>query len=138
MGHTPFGYRIENGIAVIDETASKQIQQLYKSYLQGLSLETTAKEAGIVTYHGTVRRILENKRYLGDSFYPAIIDAETYRAAQQERRRRAERLGRTNLLKRKAVPKVPVSFSLKPVVNYYDNPVKQAEYLYSLIESEAR
>lgn len=138
MGHTPFGYRIENGIAVIDETASKQIQQLYKSYLQGLSLETTAKEAGIVTYHGTVRRILENKRYLGDSFYPAIIDAETYRAAQQERRRRAERLGRTNLLKRKAVPKVPVSFPLKPVVNYYDNPVKQAEYLYSLIESEAR
>lgn len=117
MGHTPFGYRIENGIAVIDETASKQIQQLYKSYLQGLSLETAAKEAGIVTYHGTVRRILENKRYLGDSFYPAIIDAETYRAAQQERRRRAERLGRTNLLKRKAVPKVPVSFSLKPVVN---------------------
>lgn len=86
MGHTPFGYRIENGIAVIDETASKQIQQLYKSYLQGLSLETAAKEAGIVTYHGTVRRILENKRYLGDSFYPAIIDAETYRAAQQERR----------------------------------------------------
>ena len=138
MGHTPFGYRIENGAALIDKVAAAQIKALYSAYLDGLSLESAASEAGIKTYHGTVKRMMENKHYLGDDFYPAIIDAETYRAAQQERRRRAERLGRTNLLKRKAVPKVPVSFSLKPVVNYYDNPVKQAEYLYSLIESEAR
>ena len=37
MGHTPFGYRIENGIAIIDEPAAK-LRQLYKNYLSGMSL----------------------------------------------------------------------------------------------------
>ena len=34
MGHTPFGYRIENGKAVIDEAAASQVrkplQELFK------------------------------------------------------------------------------------------------------------
>ena len=47
MGHTPFGYRIENGIAVIDEEAAAKVRQLYKNYLGGLSLTNAAKEAGI-------------------------------------------------------------------------------------------
>ena len=28
MGHTPLGYRIENGIAVIDEEAAAKVRQL--------------------------------------------------------------------------------------------------------------
>ena len=43
MGHTPYGYRIENGIAVIDKTTANQVQQLYKNYLCGLSLANAAK-----------------------------------------------------------------------------------------------
>ena len=46
MGHTPFGYRIENGKAVMDEAAASQIRELYKNYLSGLSLTNAAKEAG--------------------------------------------------------------------------------------------
>lgn len=38
MGHTPFGYRIENGIAVIDESAAAKLRQLYKNYLSGMVL----------------------------------------------------------------------------------------------------
>lgn len=38
MGHTPFGYRIENGIAIIDEPAATKLRQLYKNYLSGMSL----------------------------------------------------------------------------------------------------
>lgn len=37
MGHTPFGYRIEHGKAVIDEAAAAQVRDLYKNYLSGLS-----------------------------------------------------------------------------------------------------
>ena len=33
MGHTPFGYRIRKGKAVIDEPAAEKIRQLYKNYL---------------------------------------------------------------------------------------------------------
>ena len=70
MGHTPFGYRIENGIAMIDEPTATKLRQLYKNYLSGMSLSKAAAEAGISTYHGTEGTI----HYLGDSFYPAIID----------------------------------------------------------------
>ena len=47
MSHTPFGYRIRKGKAVIDEPAAEKIRQLYKNYLTGMSLENAAKEAGI-------------------------------------------------------------------------------------------
>ena len=74
MGHTPYGYRIENGIAVIDEDAAGKLRKLYENYLSGLSLKDAAAEAGIDTYHGTAKRLLKTQHYIGDEFYPAIID----------------------------------------------------------------
>ena len=47
MSHTPFGYRIENGKAVIDIEAAEQIKILFESYLSGDSLATAAKKAGM-------------------------------------------------------------------------------------------
>jgi len=47
MGHTPFGYKIENGIAVIDQPAADKLRQLYKNYLSGMSLSKAAAAAGI-------------------------------------------------------------------------------------------
>lgn len=35
MGHTPFGYRIENGKAVVNEEQAAQIQKMYEGYLGG-------------------------------------------------------------------------------------------------------
>ena len=46
MGHTPFGYRIENGIAIIDEPAAAKIRQLYKNYLSGMSLSRQLLKLG--------------------------------------------------------------------------------------------
>ncbi len=89
MGHTPLGYRIENGIAVI-----------------------------------------------GDDFYPAIIDKETLHAADAEIRRRSTKLGRDDRYKAPEAKKAPILFRFKNIKKYYDNSVKQAEYIYSLIESE--
>ena len=96
MGHTPFGYKIENGIAVIDQPAADKLRQLYKNYLSGMSLSKAAAAAGIKTYHGTAKRLMETAHYLGDGFYPAIIDEDTYQKAQKERKRRAIKLGRNN------------------------------------------
>lgn len=136
MGHTPLGYRIENGIAVIDEEAAAKVRQLYKNYLGGLSLTNAAKEAGINVLHAGSKRIIQNKHYLGDGFYPAIIDKETFIAAGSEIERRSAKLGRNDKFKEAPEKKAPILFRVGDIKEYYDNPVKQAEYLYSLIESE--
>lgn len=138
MSHTPFGYRIKGGKAVIDEPAAEKIRALYKNYLSGLSLQTAAKEAGIDTYHGTAKRLMENRHYLGDDFYPAIIDVDTFTDAMLERVRRMKVLGRTDRIKPAAIRTVPVHFRFGEVKAYHDDPAAQAEYLYTLIESEER
>ena len=84
MGHTPFGYKIQNGRAVIDEDAAVKIRLLYANYLSGMSLVKAAQEAGIETYHGTAKRIIQNSHYPGDDFYPALIDRQTYERAATE------------------------------------------------------
>jgi hypothetical protein len=136
MGHTPYGYRIENGIAVIDEQAALQVQNLYQYYLSGFSLTNAANKAGIKVLHAGAKRIIRNKHYLGDKFYPTIIDKETFNAAGDEIKNRATKLGRNNRYKEQEVKEIPVLFHLGNIEKYFDNPVKQAEYLYSLIESE--
>jgi len=136
MSHIPFGYRIENGKAVIDEPAAEQVRNLFRNYLSGMALVSAASEAGIETYHATVSKMLANRRYLGDNFYPQIIEEETYRAAQQERRKRAKKLGRDHFVSEVPVLEVPTEFEMRKATKHYDNPAEQAEYLYTLIESE--
>ena len=60
MAHTPHGYRIENGKAVIDETAAEQVKTLFASYLSGDSLDTASNKSGILSVHGSIGRILQN------------------------------------------------------------------------------
>lgn len=138
MSHTPFGYKIENSIAVIDQPAADKLRQLYKNYLSGMSLSKAASAAGIKTYHGTAKRLMETAHYLGGSFYPAIIDKDTYQKAQEERKRRATALGRNNKQTQMRKLQIPTHFHMGEVTVLYDNPVKQAEYLYNLIESESK
>ena len=137
MGHTPYGYKTENGRALVDEAKAEKVRKIYQSYLQGLSLSAAAKETGIETYHGTVGKMLRNKRYLGDDYYPAIIDAETFQRAEEERIKRAAALGR--VWDEKEIIEEPAQdmrFTIGIVEQKYNNPIKQAEYAYSLIESE--
>lgn len=130
------GYKTENGRSVLDEAAAEKIRSLYRHYLSGLSLTDAAKKAGMKTYHGTVKRILINRRYLGDEFYPAIIGADLFDMAQKELAKRAAKLGRLEKASKKKEVVIPTQFSVKPVGEHFDNPFKQAEYLYSLIGSE--
>lgn len=136
MNHTPFGYRIENGIAVIDEASAQKVKRLFKNYLDGFSLTNAAQKAGISVLHAGAKRMLKNTHYLGDSFYPAIIDKETFDSAGAEITRRATILGRDNRYKKPKEKKPPILFKIGDITEYFDNPIKQAEYLYSLIESE--
>lgn len=136
MSHTPFGYRIENGKAVIDKEAAEQIKVLFQSYLSGDSLATAAKKAGIKGFHSDIGRILRNTRYLGDEFYPAIIDKDTFNTAEAERIIRSERLGRNRKPKEEKEVVYPTTFHMKKGTEEFDDPFAQAEYAYSLIETE--
>ena len=136
MGHTPYGYRIENGKAVIDDEAVEKLKTLYQSYISGDSLATAAKKADIESFHAGIGKILRNKHYLGDDYYPRIIDPETFTSAEAERVKRATRLGRIRDPKEKAAIPFPTAFRINEGNLQFDDPFQQAEYAYSLIESE--
>ena len=136
MDHTPYGYRIINGKAVINEQAAEQIKTLFQSYLSGNSLATAAEKADIKSFHVGIGRMLQNARYLGDAYYPAIIDPNTFSAAGSERIQRAEKLGRVWEPKEEKEVVFPTAFRLCESTEQFDDPFQQAEYAYSLIESE--
>ena len=136
MSHIPFGYAIKNGKAVVNEKEAVKIKELFEAYLSGLSLTEAAQKAGIKRYHTSIARMLADKRYVEDKFYPPIISKDTFEKAQLERRRRAEALGR--IYEHKGNEKKILNFKFHASMpdNLYDDPFQQAEYAYSLIKSE--
>ena len=135
MGHTPYGYRIENGVAVINETEADCIRRIFDNYIGGMSLREAAKAAGHPVVHSSVKRMLTRECYCGDDFYPAIIDADKFQTANRELKRRTASMNRTGRT-RKTIPKPQTEFILSQPQMQNDDPYKQAEYLYSLIESK--
>ena len=120
------------------EAASKLLAEgVLKVVMVGNEAECkAAAAAGIETYHGTAKRLMENRHYLGDDFYPAIIDQETYDKAAAIRLERAGKLGRLNRKKNVEPAASPTGFRMAAAERHYEDPRLQAEYLYSLIESE--
>lgn len=136
MAHIPYGYRIVDGKAEIDEKRAETVRMLFDGYISGLSLKTAAENAGLNIFHGSVGKMLRNKHYLGDDYYPQIIDKVLFDKAEQVRIERAQKLGRIKELKPSSKPLADTKFSLGTVSIKFDDPFKQAEYAYSLIESE--
>lgn len=136
MRHIPYGYRIENGRAVIDEKQAATVREFFQNYISGLALVPAAETVGLKLYHGSAGRMLRNKKYLGDDYYPAIIDKETFDKAEEIRMSRAKALGRVWELERKKDILFPTSFSIPAVKKFSNDPFEQAAYVYSLIESE--
>lgn len=133
---TLYGYRIKNGKACIDKEKAVKVQKLFNGYISGLALRTAALEAGIDTFHGSAGRMLKNRKYMGTEYYPAIIDEETFQKAQIERENRAIKLGRVREVEDDLQILSPTKFRLKSQEIMFDDPFKQAEYAYSMIESE--
>lgn len=69
-----------------------------------MALIPAAEKGGLKLYHGSVGRMLQNKKYLGDDYYPAIIDKETFDKAEEIRMDRAMALGWVRELKEKNIP----------------------------------
>jgi len=132
----PYGYRNEKGKAVINEEQAEQVRMIFKGYLSGLAYVPAAEAVGLKLNHPSVKRILQNKRYLGDKYYPAIIDQETFERAEAERFNRQRKLGRIFPDKPQEECKPATKFIMPKVGKIFNDPFKQAEYAYSLIQSE--
>lgn len=132
----PYGYKIEKGKAVIDEAQAEQIRMVYKGYLSGLAYIAAAESVGLKLLHAGVKKMLQNKRNLGDKYYPTIIDQETFDKAEAERMKRQTRLGRVFADKPVEECKPATKFTMPKVGKKFIDPFKQAEYVYSLIESK--
>lgn len=137
MAHTPYGYLIIEGKAIADEEKAKQLNALFKAYVAGAGLKEAAKSVGIMLSHSSVGKLLRNEKYLGTSFYPQIIDKAIFEAAEVERMKRASALGRIYKYEdSENLNGVKHIFKIGKIGQKYDDPFKQAEYAYSLIESE--
>lgn len=103
--HTPLGYRIIDGKAEIIPETAQIITAVFREYLDGISTYRIAKnltEQGVLNAshkpswnHGSVGKILENVKYMGDGFYPPLIDRTMFEQVQSRRMEKAETLGRT-------------------------------------------
>lgn len=136
MAHIPYGYIILEGKAQIDPGCADQLVQFFKNYLGGLSIE--AAGADIPLGRTSLGKILQNRVYLGDEYYPQIIDTETFEAVQDERQRRYEAHGCPS----KAAPLdtvlIQTSFQMKKIKKKYSDPKKQAEYVYRQIKNKGK
>ena len=102
--HTPLGYCIQNGNAVIDPITAAVVRNIFTDYQKGKSTYQIAKELtkqGVLNanhepkwYHAGVGKIIENRKYLGDGFYPALIEQEQFDSAKQRRELQRKDLGR--------------------------------------------
>ena len=135
MGHIPYGYMIENGKATIDNAKAVQVRTLFKAYLSVLSLTDAAKQAGILRCHASIAKMLSDTRYARDIFYPSVIEESIFDKVQAKRQQRAELLGRIREPQEKKIFQ-ELFFHALALKKLFDDPFKQAEYAYSLIEYE--
>ncbi len=126
-----YGYKIIDGKAVIDETEAGAIRAIFNGYISSMSLRDAAIHAGKPMVHSMVKRVIRNICYIGDDFYPAIVSRQTFTKANAELIRRAEKHGSKKWLQ---PPPIHTEFFLSEPIEHYDDPIKQAEYIYSLIE----
>lgn len=136
MAHIPYGYKIIEGKAVVYEEQAEKIRNLYKGYISGLTLKVAAENAGLKLSHSSVGMMLRKKYYIGDDFYPTIIDKETFDKAEEMRSTRARSLGGTQDSKKREKLKLTVHFTMPRVKIKYIDPFEQAKYAFGLIESE--
>ena len=138
MKHTPYGYDIVGGAAVINEEQAAAIRQTCENYLSGMSMTQAAGAAGINATHSVVKKLIMNPRYLGDDFYPAILTQEISQAVEAERQRRDALYKGKRYTREDVTVFIPTAFTMRKLSTIYKDPVKQAEYAYTLIESEVK
>ncbi len=94
----PFGYMMQNGEITTNPTEVLAVITIFSDYLAGHSLLDIAKRMevpyseGAVWNKNMVKRILENKKYLGTHKFPQLILEEMFQAVNEKKSRKATSL----------------------------------------------
>lgn len=83
MSRLCYGYIIRDGKLEIEEKEAENIRKIFKNYLDGNALIKSAELIGLKKNSSSVKRILTNKKYLGNDIYPKLIDKESFEKARQ-------------------------------------------------------
>ena len=133
MSRLCYGYTIRDGRLEVQETEAENIRKIFKNYLAGNALIKSAELAGLQKNNSSVKRILTNKKYLGNDIYPKLIDRESFEKAGQMLKERAVAMGRV-WEKEEEIIKVPCKFRYKEEGALPLNPFERARHQYNLIE----
>lgn len=136
MSIIPYGYRIINETAFIDEKEAENLKTLFEEYINCGSMLASARKANINMAHSKIGLMLKNNTYLGTDFYPRIIDDETFKKAQETRLKTAQRLGRIKTNEPKEKDPINLDYSVGEVERKYQDPYKQASYAYEKIKEK--
>lgn len=91
----PFGYKMEFGEIVLQPQEAETVRSIYLQYLAGASFKQLAEQlqtedvpydVGKPWNKNMVARILEDDRYIGEKYFPALISTEQFHAAQERRK----------------------------------------------------
>lgn len=135
--HLPYGYRIEDGLCVINNEESKILNKLFISYLENGTLMGASKKSGLnANSHTSVKRILKNERYLGDSYYPKIIDKDLFEKVNEKLEEKEK--CRKGVPNNKKIYQEIISFKIKKEEKKIADSFELAAYRYSLIECEVK
>ena len=91
----PYGYEMQNGLILICPKEADTVKQIFSQYLNGENLKNIAEmltENKVEFLPGEyrwnksrIKRVIEDKRYMGDNTYPAIIDKDIFARANAEK-----------------------------------------------------
>lgn len=129
----PFGYRVEGGKVTVEETEAAQLRQMLENYIGGMSYRAAAESVGCNFTHARMKRLMQDRRYIGDETYPAIIEPTLLEAAERERQTRAERMGRTHRKHKERSSAVGLHFRMGKPRQTSEDPFEQAAHVYEAI-----
>lgn len=86
--YIPYGYRLRQGHLAVEPDEAKIVREIYGRYAQGQSFQGIAEaliKADIPYSEGkpcwnknNVKRIIENRKYIGECGYPPILESELF------------------------------------------------------------
>ena len=91
----PFGYMMRGGEIVLHPEESAAVREIFDMYLREMSLKSIAAVMTVpynidkVWNKNMVCRMLENEKYIGADGYPAVIEENMFRKANEIKQRKA-------------------------------------------------
>ena len=84
----PYGYRIRDGKAVIEPQEAERLKCYFQYYLDGETMAEAARMAGLTCSKGTYPNLFRRPEYVGDAYYPGLIEPAYQKLLVREWERR--------------------------------------------------